>query len=73
MPKSSMELEKSTLTNLKHVGRKDQTYDDLIRQRITCDAAGCQELGSVELDVYAGKHGTVKLFVCPKCVSKFQD
>ena len=68
-----MEIDKSTRTNLKSVGRKDQTYDQLIRQRITCDAVGCDALGSVELEVNAGKYGNIKLFVCPNCVGKFTD
>lgn len=73
MSRTTMEVEKSTLGTLKQVGRKNQTYDDLINQRITCNAVGCQEIGSIELEVSAGNHGTVKLFVCPKCVGKFQE
>jgi hypothetical protein len=68
-----MEVEKSTLVNLKQVGRKNQTYDQLIQQRITCDAAGCKALGSLEISVSAGKFGAVKLFVCPNCVGKFTE
>jgi hypothetical protein len=73
MTKSSMELEKSTREDMKEVAKKSQTYDQLIRQRITCDAVGCEELGSIELNVNAGKYGTVKLFVCANCVGKFTD
>ena len=68
-----MEVSKSTLQNIKSAGRKSQTYDSLLNQRITCNAAGCQEIGSIELDVNAGKFGTVKLFVCPNCVGKFTE
>jgi hypothetical protein len=68
-----MEISKSTLGNLKKVGKKSQTYDELISQRITCNAAGCQENGSIEIKVEAGKFGCVTLFVCPNCLGKFRD
>lgn len=71
--KTTMEIEKSTLQNVKSAGRKSQTYDALLNQRITCNATGCQEIGIIELEVNAGKFGTVKLFVCPNCVGKFTD
>ena len=71
--KTTMEVEKSTLQNVKSAGRKSQTYDTLLNQRITCNAAGCQEIGSIELHVNAGKFGTVTLFVCAKCVGNFMD
>jgi hypothetical protein len=68
-----MEIEKSTLGSLKKVGKKSQTYDQLINQRITCNAVDCEEKGSIEIKVSAGKFGTLKLFVCPNCVGKFTD
>ncbi|MGA9743410.1 MAG: hypothetical protein WBQ16_02220 [Nitrososphaeraceae archaeon] len=71
--KTTMELEKSTLQNVKSAGRKSQTYDALLNQRITCNAAGCQKIGSIEIHVKAGKFGTVTLFVCANCVGKFTD
>lgn len=73
MSRTTMEVEKSTLGTLKQVAKKSQTYDQLINQRITCNAAGCQEKGSIEIHVKAGKFGTVTLFVCPNCVEKFTD
>ncbi len=73
MSRTTMEVDKATLGNLKEVGKKSQTYDQLINQRFTCNATGCNAVGSVELKVSAGKFGTVTLFVCPNCVSKFQD
>ena len=73
MSRTTMEVEKSTLGTLKEVAKKSQTYDQLINQRITCNAVGCQEKGSIEISVKAGKFGSVKLFVCPGCVRKFQD
>jgi len=73
MSRTTMEVEKSTLGTLKQVAKKSQTYDQLINQRITCNAAGCQEKGSIEIHVKAGKFGTVTLFVCPNCVGKFTD
>jgi hypothetical protein len=71
--KTTMEVDKSTLGHLKEVGKKSQTYDTLINQRITCNATGCNEMGSIEIKVPAGKFGTVTLFVCSNCVGKFQE
>lgn len=68
-----MVVEKSTIGSLKEIAKKSQTYDQLLNLRITCNAAGCQEKGSIEVNVKAGKFGTVKLFVCPKCVGKFTE
>jgi hypothetical protein len=71
--KTTMEVRGSTRDNLKEAGKKCQTYDQLINQRITCNAAGCDAIGSIELKVNAGKFGEVTLFVCPNCVGKFRD
>jgi hypothetical protein len=68
-----IEVQSETLNRLKEVGRKSQSYDRLINQRITCNAAGCEREGKIELKVSAGKYGTVTLFVCEKCVSKFAE
>ena len=68
-----MEVKNSTRDNLKYAGKKSQTYDQLINQRITCNAAGCNRIGTIELKVPAGKFGDVTLFVCSKCVAKFKD
>jgi hypothetical protein len=73
MAKTTMELEKSTLDDLKDVAKKSQTYDQLLNQRITCNATGCQKKGSIEIKLDAGKFGMITLFVCPNCVGKFQD
>lgn len=73
MSRTTMEVEKSTLGSMKDIAKKSQTYDQLINQRITCNAAGCQEKGSIEIHLNAGKFGTVTLFVCPNCVGKFTD
>lgn len=71
MIETTMKVERSTRECLKNVARKNQTYDQLINERISCNAAGCEEKGSVEIQVKAGKFGTLTLFVCPKCVRKF--
>ena len=73
LSRTTVEVEKSTLGNLKEVGRKNQTYNQLIKERITCNATGCKANGSIEIKVNAGKFGTVTLFVCPRCVGKFQE
>jgi hypothetical protein len=38
-----------------------------------CDAAGCNELATQQIEVDAGRFGTVTLFVCKYCVEKFLD
>jgi hypothetical protein len=70
---TKMDIEKATLQNLKNIGRKSQTYDDLIKERITCNATGCNAVGILQIKVTAGKFGDVTLFVCPKCIGKFSD
>jgi hypothetical protein len=71
--KTKMDIEKSTLQKLKNIGRKSQTYTDLINQRIECCAVDCDKIGSIELNIEAGKFGEVTLFVCPNCVGKFRE
>ena len=73
IPKTTMKIDTSTRQTLKHIVRKDETYDSLVRQRIKCDAAVCDAAGTNEIKVSAGKFGTVTLFVCPNCVGKFTD
>ena len=73
MVRTTVEVQSQTLDRLKEAGRKSQSYDRLINQRITCNAAGCEREGKIELKVSAGKYGTVTLFVCEKCVSKFAE
>lgn len=73
MARTTMEVEKSTRENVKNAAKKSQTYDQLINQRITCDADGCDAVGSNAIKVSAGKFGEVTLYVCPKCVGKFLD
>lgn len=73
MENTTMEVKKSTLEHLKDIAKKSQTYDDLLNQRTTCNAAGCQRKGSIEIELNAGKFGMITLFVCPGCVGKFQD
>lgn len=68
-----MEISKATLNNVKDAARKSQTYDALLNQRITCNATGCNQIGSIELEVKAGKFGNIKLFVCPNRIGKFRE
>jgi hypothetical protein len=72
-PKTTMKIDVSTRQTLKHLVRKDQTYDQIVIERIKCDAVGCDAAGINEIKVKAGRFGTVTLFVCPNCISKFQD
>lgn len=71
--KTTMKIEKATRETLKHIVRRDETYEDLIRQRVRCDAQGCDAPGSIELKISAGKFGDVTLFVCNNCVGKFSE
>jgi hypothetical protein len=71
--RTTVEIEKSTLQDLKQVGHKNQTYSQLIAERITCDAADCEGIGTNEIKINAGKFGTISLFVCTSCIGKFQD
>ena len=73
MNETTMKIDKPTRLTLKHIVRKDQTYSQVVRERIKCDAAGCDAPGINEIKVNAGKFGTVTLFVCPNCVGKFTD
>lgn len=38
-----------------------------------CEACDCKEAATEQIDVKAGKHGTLTLHVCARCVAKFQD
>ena len=71
--KTTMKIDPTTRQTLKHMVRKDQTYDQVVRERIKCDAVGCDAQGINEIKVNAGKFGIVTLFVCPNCVGKFTD
>jgi hypothetical protein len=71
--KTTVKIEKTTRQSLKHIARKDQTYSQLVEERIKCDVAGCDEKGNNQLKVNAGKFGTVTLFVCSECIGKFRD
>ncbi len=73
MVRTTLEIEKSTLEILKEIGRKNQTYDDLIRRRIKCDNLDCQDAGLIEVPIDNQKFGTISLFVCRNCLWKFQN
>lgn len=70
---TKMRIDKDTRETLKRTARKHQTYSQVVKERIKCDAAGCDAAGINEIKVDAGKFGQVTLFVCPKCVRKFTD
>ncbi len=73
MNETTMKIDKPLRGTLKHMVRKDQTYSQVVRERIKCDAAGCDAPGINEIKVPAGKFGTVTLFVCANCMEKFTD
>jgi hypothetical protein len=39
----------------------------------TCDAVDCISEPTEKIQVSAGKHGFITLFVCDKCISKFLE
>jgi hypothetical protein len=38
-----------------------------------CDGFGCNEKATREINVDAGKFGTLTLFLCADCIGKFED
>jgi len=56
-----------------HTSVKDIKIVKYSKESKTCNAAGCNALGTNEIKVHAGKFGKVTLFVCNNCVGKFQD
>jgi hypothetical protein len=38
-----------------------------------CDAFSCEAEATEQIEVSAGKHGFITLFVCKNCISKFVD
>lgn len=73
MSNTTIIVKKSTRDNLKELGRKNQTYDQLINQLYICDAVGCEQVGTEKILVEVGKFGTISLIVCKGCVGKFTD
>jgi|GEM_PF-1641232 len=71
--KTTVKIDKKIRQSLKHVARKDQTYSQLVEERIKCDAPGCDAAGTNKIKVVAGRLGTVSLFVCSECIGKFQN
>ena len=72
-PITTVEVKKPTLERLRQAGRKSQSYDKLIAERISCNTTGCQNDGIIKLVVNTGKFGNVTLFVCRLCVGKFVE
>lgn len=68
---TTMKIDKPVRQTLKSIARKNQTYSQIVKQRIKCDAAGCDAAGINEIKVPAGKFGIVTLFVCANCIGKF--
>ena len=72
-PKTTMKIEKTTRQTLKNAARKDQTYSELVEERIKCDAAGCDAAGINKIKVPVGKFGQVTLFLCSDCIWEFRE
>ena len=70
MVKTTMEINKSTLEELKQVGTKSQTYDELIRLRFKCNSTDCEQIGSVRIGLNEGTSRSITVFVCPQCVGR---
>ena len=73
MVRTTMEIDKLTLENLKAVGKKNQTYDEIIKQRISCNTNGCEDTGNIKINMKHGKVGSLTLFVCLSCLGKLQN
>jgi len=63
--KTIMKINRETRQSLKHAARKDKTCDEIVRQRLQCDVANCEEAGTIEIKVSARSYGSVSLYVCP--------
>ena len=68
-----MKIDRPLRGTLKHMARKDQTYSQVVKERIKCDADGCDAPGINEIRINAGRFGIVTLFVCTNCVGKFAE
>jgi len=66
-----MKIDKSTRKSLKHIVRKIEPYNELVKQRIKCDAAECDSAGVNKIKVKVGRFSEVTLFVCSNCAEKF--
>jgi hypothetical protein len=41
--------------------------------KLICDSLSCEAEGTEQIEVSAGKHGSISLFLCKGCVSKFLE
>jgi hypothetical protein len=72
MTRTTLEIDKITLQNLKQIGKKCETYDQIIKNRIKCNSSDCQAAGGIPIDLSIGSSRKVTLFVCPNCVGNFE-
>ena len=49
--KTSMKIDQSTRQTLKGMVRGNETYSEVVKNRIKCDAAGCDAAGINEIKV----------------------
>ena len=68
------------ISKTRELVQKEQTYDELITNMsetglainsITCEAVGCFSKATIKLEVRVGTAGTIALFLCEECKSKF--
>lgn len=61
--------------------QKEQVHDELSMNKsdtrlatndVICEAAGCFSKAAIKLPVRVGTSGTIALFLCEKCKSKFR-
>ncbi len=43
-----------------------------VNKQHVCDAFGCLEIATELISVQAGQHGSICLYLCKACVSKFE-
>jgi hypothetical protein len=46
---------------------------DQIEPQGECEAIDCHALATEQFDLRIGRFGSIRIFVCKKCVSKFCD
>src|SRR5438552_15179584 len=61
--------------------QKEQTYDEPIINKSNtrlanyaiCESVGCFSKAAIKLEVRVGTAGTIALFLCEECISKFRS
>lgn len=68
------------ISKTRELVQKEQTYDEPIINKsdtrttndVICEAVGCFSKAAIKLPVRVGTAGTITLFLCEECKSKFR-